>query len=161
MKSGINLACGKRYIPSTSEFQWLNIDDGSMNPNEKFDIKANIFSFNVQKESVDEILLCHFMMYVTPEKAKKLLKKWFGWLKKGGKLIIETSDSKKLAQMILEDPTKIEQMFGYGDTAGHKWSWTTKTLTPLLYEAGFTLCEDKDGGFHNRPDRDLTIVATK
>ena len=76
-------------------------------------------------------------------------------------MIIETSDAQKIAEMIIKNPKKVEQMFGYGDTYGHKWSYSPRTLKPLLKKAGFKHIISTLGGSHNRPDRDFTLICTK
>jgi predicted SAM-dependent methyltransferase len=153
----VNLASGRRYLDG-----YTNVDNLSMNPNAKVDVVADIRKFNLPKNSVDEIFLNHFMMYLTPSVALRLFKRWYRWLKDGGKLIIETSDSKKLAKMIIDNPLMVEQMFGYGDTAGHKWSYCEETLVSLLIDqVGFSHVEIVDGGTHERPDRDITVTCTK
>ncbi len=151
----INLACGRNYLKG-----YLNVDDGSMNPRSKRDLTANIFEFD-RKYKVNEILLSHFMMYVTPKEAQILFKRWYRWLNDGGELIIETSDARSIAMMILVNEENIGQMFGYGATAGHKWSYTPNALKKLLKEAGFSITCCSRGGTHNKLFRDFTIIATK
>lgn len=152
----LNLASGRLYLEG-----YINVDDGSMNPKEKVDLKADILTLKFRENRFEEIFLCHFVMYLVPEDALVLIKRWRSWLKDKGELIIETSDAKMIAQMILDDDRNIGQMFGYGDTKGHKWSYTPKTLRKLLKEAGFKKTVMSRGGLHNRPDRDFTIIATK
>ncbi len=151
----INLASGRNYFKG-----YLNVDDGSMNPKNRRDVTANIFKFLRKSNRFDEILLSHFMMYVVPEEANILFKRWYGWLKKDGKLIIETSDARSISLMILFQG-KVGQMFGYGDTAGHRWSYTPSSVKKLLREAGFNKFSVSRGGTHGRIFRDFTITATK
>lgn len=153
----INLASGRQYLKG-----YINVDDGSMNPKRKLDVKADIFKYNdISKNKVDEILLSHFMMYVTPKDALRLFKRWYGWLKPNSELIIETSDARSIAMMILVDDENIGQMFGYGATAGHKWSYTPEALKKLLRQAGFKITCVSRGGSHGRLFRDFTVIATK
>lgn len=159
----LNLASGNDYREG-----YINIDNQSMNQG-KVDIKNNIFSLKWHEDSVDEILLCHFMMYIDTIQAPMLFKKWFSWLKKDGILIIETGDLKKIAKIILDnsDPSTINgtngvmQLFGWDKTKDHTWAWCQETLIPLLVEAGFIIEKYFDGGLHNRPERDITIIAKK
>lgn len=155
----INLASGQRYLDG-----YLNIDDLSMNPGEYVDVEIDVFKFAMKDESVEEIRLHHFMMYIPYNKAHFILKKWYKWLVPGGKIIIETSDALVLAKRMLDDnasQSSTSQMFGYGDTAGHKWAWSRSMLQNELSLAGFKDFIIEDGGSHNRPDRDFTITATK
>lgn len=161
--SKINLACGKDYRSG-----YLNIDDQSMTDG-KVDLKANVFEYDTIPSSVDEILLSHFMMYIDTFDAPILFARWYQWLKQGGVLIIETGDLKKICRNILRStkPENINgtngvmQLFGWDNTKGHKWAWCEDTLRPLLEKVGFIIEEVKDGGSHNRSERDLTIIAKK
>jgi len=152
----VNLASGRMYMKG-----YLNVDNLSMNPGQKVDKKADVLKVSFKASQFNEVLVCHFLMYVTPSEARKLFKRCYKWLKPKGELIIETSDALRIAEMILSDPERVDQMFGYGATAGHKWSWTAKTLKPLLKEAGFKRVVVSKGGLHNRPDRDITLICTK
>lgn len=161
----LNLACGRAYLDG-----YVNIDNKSMYDGQmKVDIEADVLALDWRGNSVDEILLCHFMMYIPIEEAQAQIKKWFGWLKKGGKLIIETGDLKAIARTILvsSDPKIINgtnavmQLFGWDTTKGHKWAYCYDTLAPLLAEAGFKEIGWCYGGYHQRPERDITITAIK
>ena len=96
----INLANGRKYLEG-----YLNVDNLSMNPNEKADEVADIFTYDNDsfKDKIEEIRLHHFMMYVLPEEAEILFKRWYDWLKEGGILIIETSHAQRIANMIMRD----------------------------------------------------------
>lgn len=159
----INLACGKDYRDG-----YINVDNHSMFSG-KTDISIDIFELLRPSNSADEILLLHFMMYIDPPQATLLFSRWYSWLKKGGSLIIETGDLKKIARNILEtnSPGEINgsngvvQLYGAAETAGHRWVWCADTLIPLLKYIGFSKFRIEDGGFHKRPERDLIIIATK
>ncbi len=161
----LNLACGFMYLDG-----YVNVDDfsqygGRMRADKMEDVKTLEWEDN----SVDEILVSHFAMYIHVLEMPVLLKRWFGWLKDGGKLIIETGDLKLIAQNILKtnDPEIINgangvmQLYGWETTAGHKWCWCYDTLAPLLAEAGFKEFGWKYGGLHQNPERDITITAIK
>ncbi len=156
-----NLACGNDYREG-----YINVDNGSMLGN-KFDVYSDIFEFRINRNSADEILLSHFMMYLIPENALRLFERWYFGLKKGGCLVIETQDLKKLAKIITKSNSSAEinsqvvQFYGAGKTKGHYWTWCEDTLIPLLKYVGFKDFEIEDGGYHGRSDRDLTIIATK
>ena len=159
----LNLACGNDYREG-----YVNIDDQSMNDGQ-VDFVKNVFELNWKDNDVDEILVSHFMMYVDTIQAPPLIKDWYTWLKKDGILIIETGDLKKIAKTVLntDNPNIINgtngvmQLFGWANTKGHKWAWCADTLVPLLKETGFKIDAIYDGGLHNRPERDLTIIAKK
>lgn len=159
----LNLASG-----NVNKDGYVNIDNQSMNDG-KVDMVADIFTLNWHENTVDEILLSHFAMYIHVSIMPMLLKRWHSWLKTDGILIIETGDIKKIAKTVLETTDKdiingtngVMQLFGWSNTVGHVWAWCEDTLRPLLEEAGFEIVEVIDGGLHNRPERDFTIKAKK
>lgn len=159
----LNLASGKDY-----RIDYINIDNLSMYDG-KVDVDADIFSLDYTEGFADEILLSHFMMYVDTFQAVDLFKSFFKWLKVGGTLVIETGDLKKIAKTILSTndasiingTNGVMQLFGWANTKGHTWAWCEDTLKPLLIDAGFEITEVYAGGYHNRPERDLTIIAKK
>lgn len=161
----LNLASGEDYREG-----YINIDNGSMmSRKDGLDMLADIFTLEWPSDSVEEILLSHFAMYIHISVMPTVLKRWHTWLKKDGVLIIETGDMKKIARTVIDstDPKIINgtngviQLFGWGHTVGHVWVWCEDTLRPLLEEVGFEITSVIDGGLHNRAERDFTIIAKK
>ena len=161
----LNLASGQMYMPG-----YINIDNKSMyNQKMIVDMEADVFTLEWEHDTVEEIILSHFAMYISFQEMETLLKKWLDWLKEGGKLIIETGNVKAIAKHILEnsDPNEINssngvmQLFGWETTAGHKWAWCPETLGDLMFKAGFTTVEVGEGYFHNNKNRDFLIIGTK
>ena len=161
----LNLASGQMYLEG-----YINIDNKSMYyGNMKVDKEADVFTLEWENNTVDEIILSHFAMYISYQEMTVLLKKWFNWLKKDGKLIIETGNVKSIAKHILDNndpdeingPNGVMQLFGYETTAGHKWAWCPETLGMLMHKTGFNEIEGGDGYFHNNPKRDFLIVGNK
>jgi hypothetical protein len=159
----LNLASGHMYLEG-----YINIDNKSMyHGNMMVDKEADIFTLEWEPNTVDEIILSHFAMYIPYQEMEILLKRWLGWLKKDGKLIIETGNVKTIAQHILDnsDPKEINgsngvmQLFGWETTAGHKWAWCPETLGELMVNAGFEDIEAYEGHFHNNPKRDFLIIG--
>ena len=156
-----NLACGNDYREN-----YINVDNGSMSGN-KFDIQEDLFDFRINRNTADEILVCHFLMYIIPDQALRLFERWYFGLKKGGTLVIETQDLKKLIKNIssTKNPAiinnNIVQFYGAGAFRGHKWTWCEETIIPLLKYVGFETIERFEGGYKNRKDRDITIIAIK
>jgi predicted SAM-dependent methyltransferase len=72
------------------------------NGNMKVDKQADIFTLEWEDNTVDEIILSHFAMYIELNQMPYLLKRWYGWLKPGRKIIIETGNVKAIAKYILE-----------------------------------------------------------
>jgi len=135
----------------------------------KVDKKADIFTLEWEPNIVEEIILSHFAMYIGFKEMQFLLRKWYSWLKKEGRIIIETGNVKAVAQHIVDstDPNEINgsngvmQLFGWETTAGHKWAWCPETLAQLMFEAGFKNIEAGEGYFHGNPKRDFLIVGIK
>lgn len=161
----LNLASGQHYLPG-----YINVDNKSMyHGNMQVDKEADVFTLEWENNTVDEIVLSHFAMYIGFKEMQVLLNRWYGWLKDEGKIIIETGNVKSIAKHILDNdnPDEINssngvmQLFGWETTAGHKWAWCPETLGDLLFKAGFKEVEVGDGFFHNNPKRDFLIVGTK
>jgi len=161
----LNLASGQMYLEG-----YINIDNASMyGGNMSVDKQADVFTLEWEDNTVEEILLSHFAMYIPLQEMPVLLKRWYKWLKPGGRILIETGNVKAIAQHILDntDPNEINgsngvmQLFGWETTAGHKWAWCPETLGQLMIDTGFKKVEVGDGHFHNNPKRDFLIVGTK
>ena len=161
----LNLACGHHYLEG-----YTNVDNKSMyHGNMVVDKEADIFTLEWEDNSVEEIVLSHFAMYIDYKTMGVLLRRWLDWLVPGGRLIIETGDVKAIAKHILDtnDPNEINgsngvmQLFGWETTAGHKWAWCQETLAQQLADAGFQSIEVGRGHFHSNPVRDFLIVGTK
>lgn len=156
-----NLASGNDYLEG-----WTNVDDCSMFPDCKVDVKENIFALAISPNSVDMCRLSHFIMYTTPEMLKPLLANLYSFLKQGGTMEIECIDVKKVSKIVASsqpqsviDSWGLTNLFGNAITSPHKWGWTAKSLTPLLYQAGFSEVKVKKGV--KKPNRDFLIIATK
>jgi len=161
----LNLASGQDYRQG-----YINIDNKSMyHGYMKVDHEADVLTMDWQENTVEEILLSHFAMYIGLHEMQPLLKKWYKWLNKNGKLVIETGNLKSICQTILssDDPNIINgsngaiQLFGDETTVGHKWCWCPETLSPLLYNAGFSKVEEREAYVHHNPSRDFLLVAFK
>lgn len=161
----LNLASGQMYLDG-----YLNVDNASMySGNMKIDINADIFTLHQENNTVEEIILSHFAMYINLKEMEMLLKRWYGWLKKDGKIIIETGNVKNIAKNILtydnpdeiNGPSGLMQLFGWESTAGHKWAWCPETLGSIMFNVGFKDIQVGDGFFHKNPSRDFLIVGIK
>jgi hypothetical protein len=161
----LNLASGQMYLDG-----YINIDNQSMYHGDmKIDHVADVFTLEWENNTVEEIILSHFAMYIPYQQMSVLLKRWNGWLKKDGRLIIETGNVKNIAQFIVnnEDPDLINgpngvmQLFGWETTAGHKWAWCPETLSQLMYNTGYHDIQVGEGYFHNNKTRDFLIVGIK
>ncbi len=161
----LNLACGRDYRKD-----WVNIDNQQMYHGDfKVDINANIFDLEWENDTVDIILVNHFIQYVTPAQMELLLKKWYGWLKDGGSIYIEAGDILSVCRRILEaktvkelhDKNGIMQLYGIDDNIWNTWAWCPASLTEYMNNAGFTNLFTGTGAFHNNPGRDFLTVGYK
>lgn len=157
----LNLACGMDY-----KDDYTNIDNHSMFPSCKVDIDANVFSLKYPDNSVDEIYISHFLMYIRPEELEILLEEWFSWLKPWGQLVIEQPDISKICKIIALDKnqTRINDfglinLFGKRGDAPHRWGYTPENIAYLLGKTGFYTIDFLDG--NKKPSRDFKIIATK
>ena len=92
----LNLASGQMYLEG-----YINIDNASMyGGNMSVDKQADVFTLEWENNTVDEILLSHFAMYIPLQEMPVLLKRWYKWLKPGGKILIETGNVKAIAKEI-------------------------------------------------------------
>ena len=65
----LNLGSGSKRIPG-----YLNIDNASMySGNMKIDINADIFTLHQENNTVEEIILSHFAMYINLKEMEMLL----------------------------------------------------------------------------------------
>jgi len=161
----LNLASGQLYLDG-----YINIDNKSMyHGNMRVDKEADVFSLEWEENVVEEIILSHFAMYISPKEMSVLMKRWYSWLKPGGKVIIETGNLKSIAKFVLENydadlingSNGVLQLFGSDTTVGHKWCWCPETLSRIMYDVGFSDIQFGDGYFHNNPIRDFLIVGVK
>ena len=157
----INLGCGYDYRNG-----YINVDNQKMFPDAKVDVISDIKEFDVEDGTVKEILLSHVVMYFRPEELHPLLLKLHGWLKEGGRLVIETIDLKKVMQTALNESNPITvhnyglvNIFGTEQTGPHKWGWMPDRLAIALYKAGFNLLQHRTGV--KKPNRDYQITAIK
>ena len=167
----INLASGELCLPG-----YINIDNKSHYGHAPVDLIADVFELELPNSIIDEIVVSHFAMYIMggpdsnehPTQMRQLLMRWYQWLKPGGKLVMETGNLKYIAKFILEcnDPLElqgskgIKQLFGYGNTYGHKWVWCPEILVPMFNDVGFINVTVQPGVFHSK-ERDFLIVGSK
>ena len=154
----INLGCGEDYKEG-----WINIDK---DPKHRAEMTCDIETFSTLDYSADEILLSHVLMYLRPEQLKPLLIRWYGWLKEGGKLTMETADFRKLCNIVSTEPVEdivmsdgMINIFGKENEPPHTWGWTSRSLITLLEEIGFKNIVRTDGD--KKPLRDFKLICEK
>jgi predicted SAM-dependent methyltransferase len=164
----LNLGCGNNYIPGM-----INIDNKSQYGGTfEVDQEADIFTLKWKNNSVNEILLNHVAMYIGLEEMPILLKRWHGWLKKGGRILLETGNLIEVCRHILSTNSLKEingndgvaQLFGHEFESGNlyaKWAWTPQTMDYMFKQAGFKNIKVGPGFFHRNPKRDFLIMGIK
>jgi hypothetical protein len=166
--SKINLGCGNEYLSG-----YLNVDIGS----ELADLRVDILDLDIEKESVDEVLMVHVIEHIDYLQVRPFLDRIRSWLKMDGKLIMEFPDVKKVAHCILEigdNPEELQRSaFGirgfYGEPIKnmtvhdyHKWGWSETTMAALLGDLGFSRIDAERPQHHgSRDKRDTRLVAVK
>lgn len=149
---------------------YINIDNKSMYEGDmKVDREADILDLEWEEDSVDEILVVHFFMYIQRKDAIKYLKRWHSWLNPTGRIIIESGNVLSIARNLLNAETVeelegdygIKQLYGWDTTTGHKWAWCPKTMEHAMKAAGFKNITSVAGGYHQNLDRDFTTYGSK
>jgi SAM-dependent methyltransferase len=117
-------------------------------------IKMDVFKFDLLLDNtIDEILSSHMLEHINPYKVSDLLRKWFGLLKPGGKLILEMPDIVETCKAMVTAKDKWERyglintIFGSVNTtnnddpssitAPHLFGWYNEILYDHLAEIGF------------------------
>ncbi len=161
----LNLASGRDYRK-----EWINIDNKKMYHGDfNVDIEADVTKLQWEDNTVDFILVNHFIQYTTPEKLEVLLCRWLGWLKPNGSIYIEAGDILSVCRTILAAQTVeqlhnkdcIMQLYGIDDNIWNKWAWTPASLTLLMDKVGFKELYTGKGYFHKNPNRDFLTVGYK
>ncbi|MCX6800174.1 MAG: methyltransferase domain-containing protein [Candidatus Falkowbacteria bacterium] len=86
----LHLGCGGTYLDGYINVDFPTSDKTIMNV--KADIYQDIRTLNYPENSIDEIRNHHVFEHFNRVDALKVLLQWRGWLKPGGKLVIETPD---------------------------------------------------------------------
>lgn len=126
----LHLGCGETYLPG-----YINIDfppgKHTLQKQPKADLYEDIRQLSYPSESVEEIRLHHLFEHFDRPTALRLLIDWYDWLKKGGRLAIETPDFEKCVEVFtrsgrIEDQLKaLRHIFGSheADWACHYDGW--------------------------------------
>jgi len=142
----LNLGCGNKKMYSNSDSLWINID---IRPEVKPDVVADIRKLEYGSGSIDEIYLRQTLEHFDYEEVEALLRKFHRWLKKGGKLRIETLNAEEHMRRAIsgEEPWEylLHVLYDYPESKAtlppelrHKIAFNPNFLLKLLKEAGFT-----------------------
>lgn len=169
----INVGCGRHVMEG-----WVNCDvvrspKASRDP----EIFAKATEIPLADGCADELMAIHLFEHFYLWEAPKALAEWRRLLKPGGLLVLEMPDLVKCAKNLVRlidsgDAKAIDSlaMHGlYGDPhyqdpfMCHRWSWTPKTLKPLLKANGFTDIREAETQWHpiGRKHRDFRMEARK
>jgi predicted SAM-dependent methyltransferase len=154
----LNVGSGKDYREGEG---WINLE-----PHEQFkaDMRMKIEEAEFEENSLDEILAQDVIDHLTFVECKKLVKKFYLWLKNNGTLNIHlpnfTNISKWAAEGNHEAMTWIYGTDGeraFYNTNLIRWSYTPESLKAMLEEAGFIVVayHDSCNGYAMR------VIATK
>jgi hypothetical protein len=139
----LHLGCGETLLPG-----YVNIDypQGEHNVMRVTpDLEIDLMDLTYPAETVDEIRLHHVFEHFNRVVALGMLIRWHGWLKRGGKLVIETPDFlASAAAAIREEGANRMSLIRHieGDQAAswayHVGQWYPERFQRTLLELGYT-----------------------
>jgi glycosyltransferase involved in cell wall biosynthesis/predicted SAM-dependent methyltransferase len=162
----LHLGCGEVYLPG-----YINVDfhpsRHSVQRHSKADIFTDLSQLHYPSGTIDEIRLHHVFEHFERPVALRLLIDWYGWLKEGGQLMIETPDFHRCVQEYLRTPVLGEQLkilrhlFGSHEAswAVHYDGWYRERFTHVLTALGYrnlTFTAGEWQGTYN-----ITVIGTK
>ncbi len=162
----LHLGCGETYFPG-----YINVDfppsRHSVQQHSKADIFADLSQLHYPSGTVDEIRLHHVFEHFERPVALRLLIDWYGWLKEGGQLIIETPDFHRcvreyLRSQALGDQLRIlRHLFGSHEAtwAVHYDGWYRERFTKVLTALGYQDLEFTTGEWQGTYN--ITVIGTK
>ena len=138
-KTKLHLGCFNRKIHG-----YINID---IREDVEPDVVDDVFVLsNFEKESVDEIYVCHVLEHASRENSKKALTRWYEILKPNGIIRISVPDLEAMFEYYLntKDLKSISHLL-YGSQRHaydfHYTGWDEQTLKKDLLEIGFSQAE--------------------
>jgi len=141
-KIKLHLGCGEVRLPN-----FINIDLRKTKSSDLVQDIRNLKKFN--KNSVDEIYVCHVLEHFGKYELKKILLNWNKVLKKNGKLKISVPDFRKICEIYLKTG-KIKLIEGPvvgGQTYKNNFHYNIfdfNKLKRLLLDSGFYLIKIYD-----------------
>jgi hypothetical protein len=162
----LHLGCGEVYLPG-----YINVDfppsEHSVQQHSKADIFADLSQLHYASGTVDEIRLHHVFEHFERPVALRLLIDWYGWLKEGGQLMIETPDFHRCVQEYLRSQALGDQLrilrhlFGSHEAnwAVHYDGWYRERFTQVLTALGYRDLEFTTGEWQGTYN--ITVVGTK
>lgn len=146
----LHLGCGSRIFDG-----YLNIDGEYMKETPGIYVHDLLTPFDIEDNSVDEILSVHVIEHIMPDKVPDVFKEWHRVLKKKAFVAVEWPDLLKMCRYIVDDPSRLYSkdkrvrkrgvagIFGniarYQDPVMlHKWGYSEASMAELFREIGFT-----------------------
>jgi hypothetical protein len=140
----IHLGCGDQHLKG-----YLNVDlppsEGVASGTSRPDLEADVLSVAAPPESLTEVRLHHLFEHFDRAQALALLVRWYGWLRPGGYVTIETPDFEAcvagFSERSLGDQALIlRHIFGSQEAAWaqHRDGWSEARFRHVLGELGFT-----------------------
>jgi predicted SAM-dependent methyltransferase len=162
----LHLGCGEVYLPG-----YINVDFSSsrhsVQQHSKADIFADLSQLHYAAGTVDEIRLHHVFEHFDRPVALRLLIDWYGWLKDGGRLIIEAPDFHRCVQAYLNDENLkhrmkiLRHLFGSHEAswAVHYDGWYRERFIHVLTALGYRNLEFTTGEWQGTYN--ITVIGTK
>lgn len=100
-------------------------------------------------ENLDEVMALHVLEHFDRKEGLEVLRQWYGWLKLGGKLIVETPDLERICQFFFIKPERLwadrqhlnQSLYGSqeADWAFHRDGWWKEKFEEVLPKIGFEI----------------------
>ena len=140
-KTKLNVGSGKDYREG-----WVNLEK---HPKFKADICIDMMDAEFDPESFDEILAQDVIDHVTYADCRKLLRKFYRWLKPGGILNIHTPNLDQIGILAARgDHEALKWLYGTDgqgstnyETNIIRWCYSIRSLKALLHPFGFRVVD--------------------
>jgi hypothetical protein len=140
----VHLGCGDTYRSG-----YLNVDlppaEGVASGTSRPDLQCDVTQVDCPPATLAEIRLHHLFEHFERAQALALLIRWHGWLRPGGRLVIETPDFAGCIagfddRSLDEQGVILRHIFGSQEApwAQHRDGWSARRFAFVLGELGFT-----------------------
>lgn len=129
----------------SGEFKFADYINIDCRAEVKPDICARIEDLRYEDNLIDEIYASHILEHFDKETAKRMLVKFYHWLKPQGKLFVVVPNLITVCRLIAEgDANEILWAWLFGchnisEGHGHRWGYTESLLRKELAQVGFTV----------------------
>lgn len=140
----VHLGCGDVYLRG-----YLNVDlppaEGTASGTSRPDVESDVTLVACPPDTLAEVRLHHLFEHFDRAHALALLLRWYGWLRPGGRLTIETPDFEACvdgfaARSYEQQSVILRHVFGSQEApwAQHLDGWSPARFRHALAELGFT-----------------------